>query len=303
MALRALIPFEVGLELLGELPQDVDVAVWDGASPRSTGDPVDLWVPPWTLADFPAAFADLPGLRVVQTLTAGYDHVLAHRPAGVVVCSAQGVHDGPAAEWVIAAILGALRRLPAHLRAQDAGAPRRLTSDSLIGKTVTLLGYGGIGKAVEARLLGFEPARIVRVASRAREGIHGPAELAELAAQTDVLVIAAALNEQTEGLVGAEVLARLPDGALIVNVSRGPLVDQDALLAELSGGRLLAALDVASPDPLPDEHPLLRAPGLIYTPHVAGGTRLALPSVFAFIGEQIGRLASDEPLANVVAGP
>lgn len=303
MRLVALVPFEVGVKLVGALEPEVAIYVWDGAGELPTAESVSLWVPPWTLDDFAAAFGKLPGLRVCQTLTAGYDHVLGDRPPGVILCSAQGVHDGPTAEWVLSVILASLRCLPAHQQAQSAGEPRRLTSDTLIGKRVTLLGYGGIGKAVERRLGGFEPAQVVRVASRARDGVRSADELWHIAAETDVLIVAAALNTRTEGMIDAGILAQLPDGALVVNVSRGPIVDQDALLAQLQAGRLRAALDVSTPDPLPDSHSLLGAPGLIYTPHVAGGTRLALPRVFTFIGEQIRRLAAGQALENVVAGP
>ena len=141
---------------------------------------------------------------------------------------------------------------------------------------------------------------MARVASRAREGVHGPEDLDTLLPDCDIVVVLAALSEQTAGLVDAAFLARLPDGALVLNAARGGVLDQDALLAELRAGRLLAALDVADPDPLPADHPLLGAPGVLYTPHVAGATRATLPNVYGFVGEQVRRHAAGEPLVNVI---
>jgi phosphoglycerate dehydrogenase-like enzyme len=299
--LRVLIPFEDGLRLLGELPPAVSVEAWDTRGEPPAGDtPVSLWVPPFEVDDYPAAFAQLPELRVLQTLTAGYDHVLPHRPTGVVVCSAQGIHDGPVAEWVLGAVLASLRRLPEHLRAQTAGAPRRLRGGTLIDSTVTILGYGGIGKAVAQRLSGFE-AQIVRIARHARDGVHGVEDLELLLPSTDVLVIVTALTEETRGMVNARLLSLLPDGALVVNASRGAVLVQEALLDEVHSGRLLAVLDVSIPDPLPDGHPLLAEPGIIYTPHVAGDTRIGFPRIFGLVGDQIRRFAAGQPLLNVVA--
>jgi phosphoglycerate dehydrogenase-like enzyme len=299
--LRVLIPFEDGLTLLGELPEMVSVSVWDAhGDPPASDTPVAMWVPPFEVGDFPGAFARLPEVRLVQMLTAGYDHILAHRPAGVVVCNAQGIHDGPVAEWVVAAMLASLRRLPEHLRAQAAGAPRRLRGNTLIGKTVTILGYGGIGQAVERRLSAFE-AHVICVARRARDGVHGSEELERLITSTDVLVIVAALTDETRGMVSAKLLSRLPDGALVVNASRGAVVDQDAVFAEVHSGRLLAALDVSTPDPLPDGHPLLIEPGVLYTPHVSGDTQIGFPRIFGLVGDQVRRVAAGEPPLNIVA--
>jgi phosphoglycerate dehydrogenase-like enzyme len=302
--MRALVPMAEGLELIGPLPDGVRVDVWDAAGdPPGGGDGVDVWVPPFPpIDDYVTPLAKLPRLRVVQLLTAGYDHIRPFVPAGVTLCNAGSVHDGPVAEWVLAALLAVVRRLPAYVHQQLSGSPAREESDSLIGKTVLILGYGGIGQAVERRLGGFE-VTVLRVASRARDGVHGPEDLSALLPRADVVVVAVSLGDRTRHLVDAGFLGRLPDGAIVVNASRGAVIDQDALRTELERGRLRAAFDVSTPDPLTPEDPLRTLPNLLYTPHVAGATKLVLPRVFGLVGEQIRRRLAGEPPLNVVAGP
>jgi phosphoglycerate dehydrogenase-like enzyme len=300
--MRALVPYEFGVPLLGELPDGVVVGVWDVLSePPPDAAETSFWVPPWEWLDnYPELFAKLPALEVMQSMSAGYDHVLPHVPPGVTFCNARGVHDRSVAEWVLAAILAVIRDLPEFVRRQAEQRVEYSESDSLAGKTVLILGYGSIGQAVEERLVPFE-VEVVRVASAAREGVHAPSELAGLLPTADIVVCLVPLSEATLGLIDPSFLAALPDGALVVNASRGGLVDQDALLAELRSGRLRAALDVSSPDPLPADHPLLAARGLLYTPHVAGAIPQTNERAFAFVGDQLRRYARGEPLLNVIA--
>ena len=214
-------------------------------------------------------------------------------------CNARGVHDRSVAEWVLAVILAMLRDLPEFVRRQAERRVEHTESDSLAGKTVLILGYGSIGQAVEQRLAPFE-AEIVRVGSRAREGVARPVGAFAALPRADIVVCLVPRSEATVGLIDSAFLAALPDGALVVNASRGALVDQDALLAELRSGRLRAALDVSDPDPLPPEHPLLGAPGLLYTPHVAGAIPQTNERAFAFVGDQLRRHVRGEPLLNVI---
>lgn len=299
--MRALVPMAEALTLIEPLPDDVRVDVWDAnGEPPGGGDAVELWVPPFPpLPEYETPLAKLPDVRVVQMLTAGYDHIRAYVPEGVTLCNAGSVHDGPVSEWVLAALLAVVRRLPAYVDQQRTGSVVREESDSLIGKTVLILGYGGIGQAVERRLAGFEVA-VVRVANHAREGVHGPDELPALLPRAEVVVLALPLSERTRHLVDSGFLALLPDGAIVVNASRGPIVDQAALHAELDRGRLRAALDVSTPDPLGPEHPIRFLQNVLYTPHVAGATSLALPRVFGLVGDQIRRRHAGEELLNVV---
>jgi phosphoglycerate dehydrogenase-like enzyme len=171
---------------------------------------------------------------------------------------------------------------------------------------VLVLGYGNIGRAVARRFLPFEVS-VTAVASRPRAGdelvdtVHGIHELPDLAARADVLVVIVPLTDATRGLVDAGLLARLPDGALVVNVARGPVVDTDALLAECASGRLRAALDVTDPEPLPEDHPLWTTPGVLITPHVGGATEAMRPRSLALIRRQLVAMRDGEPLLNVVA--
>lgn len=285
--------------MLGALPDSVEVDVWDGESSLPERiEEVQLYVPPWLPGkQVGAAMGRMTSLRVVQALTAGVDHVRPLVPAGAVLCDARGVHDAATSEWVLMAVLASLRGLPVMV-AEQAGGGARPSGDTLDGKRVMILGHGSIGRAVERRLDGFD-VELVRVASRARAGVHGVDELDALLPGVDVLVVLVPRSETTVDLVSRERLGQLPDGALVVNVARGGLVDEQALLAEVRVGRLRAALDVAEPDPLPAGHPLRTAPGVLYTPHIAGATRMTLPRVYGFVGRQLRRLAAGEPLENV----
>jgi phosphoglycerate dehydrogenase-like enzyme len=172
---------------------------------------------------------------------------------------------------------------------------------------VLVLGYGQIGRAIARRLAPFE-VTITAVASHARdrddvvEHVHGIDELRDLLPEQDVVIVIVPLTPATHHLVDAGVLGRMRDGALLVNVSRGAVVDTDALLAECASGRLRAALDVTDPEPLPSGHPLWSTQGVLITPHVGGATRAMRPRAMALIRRQVEALRAGRPLANVVAG-
>jgi phosphoglycerate dehydrogenase-like enzyme len=169
---------------------------------------------------------------------------------------------------------------------------------------VLIVGYGSIGAAVERRLAGWE-VTIERVARRARPGtqdapVLGIESLPEALPRADVVVLLVPVTDETRGLADAKFLSCMKDGALLVNAARGPIVDTDALLRELNSGRLRAALDVTDPEPLPDGHPLWKAPGLLLTPHVGGMVTGGRARANAVVRAQLGRYAAGEPLENVV---
>jgi len=143
---------------------------------------------------------------------------------------------------------------------------------------------------------------VTGVASRARDGVHGAGELPELLPEADAVVVLLPLSDATRGMIGAAELAAMRDGALLVNAGRGPVVDADALVAELARGRLEAVLDVTDPEPLPAEHPLWEH-ALAITPHNAGDSEPAEARAVALAAEQLGRFARGEPLDHVVRGP
>ncbi|MFJ6747461.1 MULTISPECIES: 2-hydroxyacid dehydrogenase [unclassified Streptomyces] len=247
-------------------------------------------------------------VRVVQTLTAGIEHMLPalpELPSGAELCNARGLHDASTAELALTLTLSALRGIPDFVRGQDAGEWRQGFQPALADKSVLIVGYGSIGSAIEDRLTPFECARVARIARTARETVRGPvhplSSLSALLPDADVVVLATPLTEDTHGLVGRDFLARMKDGALLVNIARGKIVDTQALLAELEAGRLRAALDVTDPEPLPAGHPLWHAPGVLITPHVGGPSSAFLPRAKRLLRDQLALFAAGEPLRNVVA--
>ncbi|MEU6304159.1 2-hydroxyacid dehydrogenase [Streptomyces chartreusis] len=246
-------------------------------------------------------------LEVVQTLSAGTDHVepgLKHLRPGVRLCNARGVHEASTAELTLTLILASLRGVPDFVRAQDRGEWLGGFRPALADKNVLIVGYGSIGAAIEDRLTPFEVARVARVArsqrTTARGEVHPLTELPALLPEADVVILSTPLTETTRHLVDAGFLARMKDGALLVNVARGGVVDTKALLAELETGRITAALDVTDPEPLPREHPLWRAPGLLISPHVGGPTSAFLPRAKRLLVDQLTRYVNREPLRNVI---
>ncbi|MHC3475147.1 2-hydroxyacid dehydrogenase [Streptomyces sp. 7R007] len=292
------------------LPEGPDYRYWNGEQdyPADPADCVYYVVPymkPVAVAVRP--LPELRSVRVVQTLSAGIDNIepgLRHLPAGVRVCNARGVHEASTAELALTLTLASLRGVPDFVRAQERGEWLGGFRPALADKNVLIVGYGSIGSAIEDRLVPFEVARVVRVARSARTTERGPvhplADLPRLLPEADVVVLVTPLTESTRGLAGADFLARMKDGALLVNVARGPVVDTKALLAEVESGRIMAALDVTDPEPLPREHPLWRAPGVLISPHVGGPTSAFLPRAKRLLVNQLTRFVNQEPLGNVI---
>jgi phosphoglycerate dehydrogenase-like enzyme len=293
-------------ELTG-LPSGLDTAVWDGtgAAPQANhlGQVEVLVIPyPHNQEAIPL-LPQMPRLRVVQALTAGVDDIVPHLPDGVTLCSASGVHSTSTAELALTLILASQRGIPEFVRNQESGAWKPGWRQSLADRTVLIVGYGSIGQAVEARLAPFE-CEVLRVAHTPRETprgkVHATSDLPDLLPRADVTVLTLPLTKGTQGLMNADLLAKMKDGALLVNVARGPIVDTDALLAELRGGRLRAALDVTDPEPLPADHPLWHAPGVLVSPHVGGVSSAFEPRAKRLIAEQVSRFSSGKELLNVV---
>ncbi|MBL1094277.1 MULTISPECIES: 2-hydroxyacid dehydrogenase [Streptomyces] len=293
------------------LPGGLHYVHWD-AGPEYPADParcVFYAVPYMKGAEVSLRpLARMSRVRVVQTLTAGIEHMLPglpQMPAGARLCNARGLHDASTAELALTLILAALRDVPGFVRAQDAGEWRPGFRPALADKSVLIVGYGSIGSAIEDRLMPFECARVVRVARTARDTVRGPvhplSDLSALLPDADVVVLATPLTDATRGLVGRDFLARMKEGALLVNIARGAIVDTEALLAELETGRLCAALDVTDPEPLPAGHPLWHAPGVLITPHVGGPSSAFLPRAKRLLRDQLALFAAGEPLRNVVA--
>ncbi|MFG2335965.1 2-hydroxyacid dehydrogenase [Streptomyces yangpuensis] len=307
-------PLDVWLPFPAEevagLPDSFRYRRWDGedAFPADPADCVFYVAPYMKSAEVTVRpLAAMPAVRVVQTLTAGIDDVLGRlgdlRP-GVRLCNAAGVHTASTAELALALTLASLRGIPGMVRGQDREEWRSGFYDALADKSVLIIGYGSIGSAVEDRLVPFECERIERVARSARTTARGPvhaiADLPRLLPQADVVILVTPLTDATRGLVGAGFLARMKDGALLVNVSRGPVVDTESLLAEVESGRLRAALDVTDPEPLPAGHRLWHAPNVLITPHVGGSSSAFEPRAKRLLARQLTRFAAGEPVEHTV---
>ncbi|WP_137123179.1 2-hydroxyacid dehydrogenase [Segeticoccus rhizosphaerae] len=302
------LPDEGWIEDVGPVA-GIEPIAWDIVSDPSRLAEAELVVPPY-MGDRSVLtrLSELPRLRAVQLMSAGYEDVLPMVPEGVQLANATGVHDASTAELAVALMLASLRGIPQFVRAQEQAtwAPDH-TRRSLADRKVLIIGYGSIGHAIARRLDGFE-ASMTAVATRARSGddlvphVHGIDELPALLPRHDVVVLIVPLTPSTRHLVDREFLAALPDGALVVNVARGPVVDTDALLEATASGRVMAALDVTEPEPLPDGHPLWRSPGVLVTPHIGGATSAFPPRAAALLREQLEAFASGRPLRNVVHG-
>jgi phosphoglycerate dehydrogenase-like enzyme len=303
------VPEQVWVDRVAPWPSGVEPAVWDLDAPAGSlggrADRVVMVVLPYLRTDTDLGhLAGLPALRLVQTLTAGYEAHLDGLPIGVALANAAGVHDASTAELAVGLVLASLRGIDRAVRdlPEQRWAPSLLPS--LADRRVLLVGSGGVGDAVRRRLEPFE-VELTRVASRARDDaaghVHGIEQVAGLLPRAEVVVLACPLTDATRGLVDARFLAAMPDGALLVNVARGPVVDTGALLAELGTGRLHAALDVVDPEPPPAGHPLWSAPNLLMTPHVGGATSAMAPRATALLRTQVGRLAAGEQPLHVVA--
>lgn len=296
------LPFDP--DLLGDPPAGLRyelAAPSEGLVPDSV-DEVAVYVPPYDFSPVDSeVMARMTSLEVVQTQTAGVEHIRPHVPDGVTLCNGRGIHDASTAELAMTLVLASLRGVPGFVRAQDQHVWAPTTRPALADRTVLVVGYGAIGEALERRLAGFE-VEVVRVARSAREGVHAYGDLPELLPDADVVVLIVPLTDETRRMVDADFLGRMRDGALLVNVARGGVVDTGALVTELRRGRICAALDVTDPEPLPEGHPLWDCPNLLVSPHVGGASTAMEPRSYRLIREQLARFAAGEPLRNVMTG-
>jgi len=297
------VPDRADRDAIGALPEGVELNV---TREQEDGPSDALLHAEFLVPDMDEPFVlewlgQMPMLRVIQTLSAGVDWLLSAIPPGVTLCDASGARDEAVAEWVLAAILASLKQLGEVRDAQRAHDWQWREPAELAGRSVMILGYGSIGRTVEERLATFG-AEVLRVARHARPGIHATDELGSLLGLADIVVVLLPLTQATSGLLDREMLERMRPGALLVNAARGPIVDTGALLDLLRAGHIRAVLDVCEPEPLPVDHPLWDAPGLLITPHFAGDTAGADRSAFALVGEQVRRYMRGEPLVNVVEG-
>lgn len=284
------------------VPDGVEVVVWamDEPSPRPR---LDIVVPPYMGQE--SRYWRLEGVEVglVQGQSIGYEGVAEQLPAGVPFANAATVHETSTAELAVALTLAVQRQLDLFAINGRDGRWAPVFAESLADRRVLVLGYGGVGKAVAARLRPFE-VEIVAVASRARDEdgihVHGVDELHDLLPTADIVVITLPGGDATRHIIDDAALSALPDGALVVNVGRGSLIDTEALVSHVERGRIRAGLDVTDPEPLSSDHPLWNAPGVLIAPHVGGASTAMRPRIAALLRRQIAHLVAGEPLENVV---
>ena len=301
-ALSVSVPDSRLRDALGDAGADVELILWSMTGPAPTAS-IDIVVPPYMGTT--KALTHLTGVqtRLVQGQSVGYDGVAAALPAGCVFANAASVHEASTSELALALILASQRGIPDFVRAADRGQWAPAWHESLADRSLLLVGYGGVGRAIEARLLPFEVS-ITRVARTRRSDergvVHGFESLPDLLPGADIVVIAVPLTGETTNLVDDAFLNLIREGGLLVNVSRGKVAHTDALLAHARSGRLRLALDVTDPEPLPQGHPLFALPNVLVSPHVGGATSAMLPRVARLVNDQINRmLRGDEP-RNVV---
>ncbi|HQT99558.1 MAG TPA: 2-hydroxyacid dehydrogenase [Acidimicrobiales bacterium] len=296
------VPHERLADALGELDARVRVIVWDMKSPPPTSE-IDLVVPPYLEGTRPLAMLAGVTTRLVQSQSIGYNGVAEALPPGHVYANAASVHEASTAELAVGLVLASQRGLDDFVRAASEGKWRPAWHQSLADREVLLVGYGGVGAAIEARLRPFEVS-VTRVARTRRHDERGPVydrtDLPRLLGAADVVIVGVPLTPDTHHLINDEFLVAMRDGTLLVNIARGQVADTDALLAHARTGRLRLALDVTDPEPLPDGHELFGLSNVLISPHVGGATSAMGPRMAALLREQIARLLRGDEPTNVV---
>ncbi|NKX54645.1 NAD(P)-dependent oxidoreductase [Arthrobacter mobilis] len=293
------------LESVAPLPAGFTAGLWDlrGDPEGVRAQEIDAVILPYMAGGDWRVLGTLPQLKLVQTQTTGYDGIAELVGPEVAIASAAGVHAAATAELAVGLVLASLRGIDQMVRDQSAAFWNSVRRRSLADSRVLLVGVGGIGRGIGRRLEPFE-VELTRVGRTARDDdaghVHGTDELVALAGRCDVMIVVTPLDEDTRHLVDAEVLAAMPDGALLVNVARGAVVDPEALTSEVLSGRLKAAVDVFDPEPLPPDHPLWRSDDIIISPHVGGNTTAFGPRMVKLLRSQLARLARGERPENLV---
>ena len=318
--LRVGYPAVIAAELFRDFPQGIELIPLPDQLDHDID--IDVWIPDPYPARAIRIVPRLRGVRLVLSLMAGTEWIPGAVGPHVTICNAHGAHNISTAEWTVSAILAMLKHFPFYLDVQRSGQWKRrfeasanyaaITGDArplyppvmleeLTGKTVLMVGYGGIGKQIERMLAPFN-VELLRVARsvRANPQVHAVSELDSLLPRAQVVVLILPLTADSHGLIGSRQIALMPQGALLVNAARGPIVDTNALVEALNQGRIRAALDVTDPEPLPEEHPLWRCPNLLLTPHVAGSSPQFAPRSLSTAAGELRRYIDGQPLENAV---
>jgi phosphoglycerate dehydrogenase-like enzyme len=271
-------------------------------TPAETGDlsEVTFYVPTY-MGGRPALelTKKMPNLKVLQVPNAGYDDAIEFLRPGITLCNGRGIHDDSTAELAVALAIASLRGFVTFIRDQDKGEWVNKTYNSINDRKVGIIGYGSIGSTIARMLSGFS-VEIVAFTQSGRDNTIAISDLDKHLPTLDVVILILPLNKESKHLFDARRLSLMKDGALLVNVARGPIVDTDALIKELNSGRITAALDVTDPEPLPKGHPLWSAKGVLISPHVGGNSSAFDKRARRLIESQLNLLAENKPLNNVI---
>ena len=318
--LRVGYPAVLAFELLRDFPAEVELIPLPDDLDHEIG--IDVWIPDPYANRAMKVWPHLRGVRLILSLMAGTEWIPAVAGPHVTICNARGAHSISTAEWTVSAILATLKYFPLFHDVQRDGVWKRrfeasahyasITGDArpiyppvmleeLTGKSVLMVGYGEIGKEIERMISPFH-VELVRVARTARTQplVHAVSELDSLLPQAEIVILILPSTAESHHLIGSRQMALMPQGALLVNAARGPIVDTDAFVDALNAGHIRAALDVTDPEPLPEGHPLWNCPNLFLTPHVAGSSPQFAPRALRVAADKLRRYIHGEPLRNVV---
>jgi len=241
----------------------------------------------------------MPNLKILQMPNAGYDDAMEFVRPGMTLCNGRSIHDDSTAELAVGLTIASLRNFPEFVRNQDKGKWVHTREKSINDRKIGVVGFGSIGSTVARMLSGFT-VEIMPFTQSGRDNTKPISELDMHLPSLDVVILILPLTKESKHLFDARRLSLMKDGALLVNVARGPIVDTDALVKELNSGRITAALDVTDPEPLPDGHPLWSAKGVLISPHVGGNTTAFEPRARRLIKSQLELLAAGKPLNNII---
>jgi phosphoglycerate dehydrogenase-like enzyme len=243
--------------------------------------------------------SDLTNLKTVQLLTAGYEDVIPFMRDELTLCNARGVHDFSTSELAVSLILAHYKDHREFAQSQSQGSWNHKTTGSTYGKEIAIIGAGSVAQRLKSMLAPFE-CKVTMFGQSARDGVEAISTAQATVGKFDCVVLLVPLTASTQNLVDAAFLKAMKDGALLVNVARGPVVNTDALCAELASKRLFAALDVTDPEPLTNGHPLWSYENCIVIPHVGGDSTAFEPQARAFLAEQFKRIAQGKQPINIV---
>ena len=287
-----------------QVPAGMLGTIFDGASdvlPENFAE-IEVYIPTYMGSNEVYEVIDsLPNLRYVLLLSAGVDKALPHIRPGVTLCNARGVHDSSTAELTLALALASYRNLANYIRANQDCWSLREQEKTLYAANVAIVGAGSIGREVEKLFYAFG-ATCTLISRSGSDGSIRLVDAGDLLRASDIVVVVVPLTDATLNLVNAEFLAKLKDGALVINVARGEVVDTQALFEELSTQRISAALDVTNPEPLPTDHPLWQLENCVITPHVGGVTHSFMPKATSLIEGNLELIASGEDPKFIVVG-